>query len=499
MASVMRTEVDDVEAAVDLAKKFKAEGRYDWFRGQARELPPRPSLLRLQQRGDAEALEGARQRFKMFFQWAERIDHLAPLLQEENIHKLFAILQHYGIPTQYLDFSTDPEVAGFFACDTEYPPTEEVSCIYCLNTTDLMSSWAPGEEGVILEPVVVDVSNLWRLQAQAGVFLHVNIDWDVIYPMDRIVFPYKSFPAKPTREMIYPEQRSALEQLLDHYFDYERGKLTSEELRRFVAELQAKGRSAFAVTMKTWDQGVYSPAFVDGAVRLKKLASWDESALAPWHEVHDERFHETVGRTYLLTLPKADSAADIGEDIRTQTLRSLASLRSQALRFSFDGQPPERMRELPAMLERAWNGMRMLPYSLEEIAECLGRVTTLFVLDFADMLMVDARLKCMETHFGASQRTAFGTADGASSMAYATKAALTGALRRDMGSLLTAEHAARANDIYELFKVIYNPKMIFEFEPFKRTFARELIASQVVDRRDFILFNPALVETFGNP
>jgi hypothetical protein len=40
---------------------------------------------------------------------------------------------------------------------------------------------------------------------------------------------------------------------------------------------------------------------------------------------------------------------------------------------------------------------------------------------------------------------------------------------------------------------------MFEFEPFKRMFARELIPSQVLDLRRLILFNPALVNSFGLP
>ena len=48
-------------------------------------------------------------------------------------------------------------------------------------------------------------------------FLYVNYNWDVDYPMGRIVFPYQGYPVTPTREGIYPEDRSALEQLLDEY------------------------------------------------------------------------------------------------------------------------------------------------------------------------------------------------------------------------------------------------------------------------------------------
>jgi hypothetical protein len=498
---MLRIEVSSVEEAVVLANRYKAEGRHDWFRGQVRELPPRSSLVRIQH--DVDALEACRHRVRTFCHWAWEIDYLTPLLEEDKLHKLFAILQHYGLPTHYLDFSTFPEVAGFFACDTAHPPTEEMSCIYCVNTSDLINRWEairhnPGKKESILETIVVDVSNLWRLQAQEGVFLHVNFDWDSFYPVDRIVFPYRGYPARPPREMIYPTHRSWLEQLLDHYFSYERGELTEKRLIEFIADLRAKGRSFAAVyTMDTWDRGLYAAAFINKATAVEHLASWDKAALASWHAIPDERFHETVGRSHQMTFPSGKSAHESGEDIRRQVLHSLGSLRSQALNFSFDG-PPEPIGKLSAMLERAWNGMRILPYSLEEIAECLGRVTMLCMLGFADM-SVEERRRCMEENFGPPQRTQFGTDDGVGSMAWATKAALANALRSDIRSLLTAEYLTRADDISDLFQVIHNPKIMFEFEPFKRTFAREIIPSQVLDLRRLILFNPALLNSFGNP
>ena len=142
--------------------------------------------------------------------------------------------------------------------------------------------------------------------------------------------------------------------------------------------------------------------------------------------------------------------------------------------------------------------MRSLPYTVDEIAECLGRIAMLHVLGFADASS-QARRECLDIHFGTPKEVAFGTVDGAGTQAWATAAALLASVRQDMQSLLTDEHKSRASDISELFKVIYNPRLMFEFEPWKRIFAHELIPSQVLDRRQLILFNPATVYTFGNP
>ena len=274
-----RIQVANVQEAVELAFKFKDERRYDWFRGQTLERPPYSSLFRMQFRRDEEAVRRNRQRVSMFCQWAAKIEPLAELLEEQNVHQLFAILQHYSVATHYIDFSTDTGVAGFFACDAKEPPVDGLSCIYCLDTKDLKETWeivgqVDERKNAEIEQVVVDVKNLWRLQAQSGVFLYSNYNWDVDYPMDRIVFPYTGYPAAPTKERIYPNERSALEHLLDQYFAVERSTFTGEELRQMVTELQAKGRAASIGVMKTWERGIYAPAFVDASL-LTEPVSWE--------------------------------------------------------------------------------------------------------------------------------------------------------------------------------------------------------------------------------
>src|SRR6266487_2857229 len=134
-------EVANIEEAVDLANKLKDDGSYNWFRGQVRDRPPVSSLYRVQASGDSEKIEKSDRRVKLFFDWVGNIPELRYLQTPEHVHDFFAIMQHYGIPTHYIDFTTDPGVAGFFAADAKNPPTEGKSCIYCLNTDDLMSLW----------------------------------------------------------------------------------------------------------------------------------------------------------------------------------------------------------------------------------------------------------------------------------------------------------------------------------------------------------------------
>ena len=101
--------------------------------------------------------------------WAAGTPQLAYLSEGANADALFAILQHYGFPTNYVDFTTDPAVAGFFSADCVTPPKDAGdSVIYCLDTDDLRDFYADFDEDPETEkfkaaPVSIDVSNLWRL------------------------------------------------------------------------------------------------------------------------------------------------------------------------------------------------------------------------------------------------------------------------------------------------------------------------------------------------
>src|SRR6516225_2128468 len=100
-------EVANIEEAVELGHELKEKGDYNWFRGQVQEWPPVSSLFRIQTIGDSENEVRVYRRIDMFSNWAKNIRELQYLLEPEHIHDFCAILQHYGIPTHYIDFTTD--------------------------------------------------------------------------------------------------------------------------------------------------------------------------------------------------------------------------------------------------------------------------------------------------------------------------------------------------------------------------------------------------------
>jgi hypothetical protein len=227
----------DVHEAIEPARTLRLEKGYDLFRGQLRaEWPPYTSLTRLQLR-EPTSLQIAQEALHRSWQWLRQ----TPGLQEirEDVDATFAVAQHYGIPTHYLDFTTDPSIAGFFASDSDVVPSGIDSRIFCVNSAHLMHVWTAVREVRIesggqfpeLEIVRPTVPNLWRMQAQRGVFLYAPTNWDHIYAMDRSVFPFTGYPSEPTEQDVYPARKSQLEILLDQYFDNER-KLAAAPLFR---------------------------------------------------------------------------------------------------------------------------------------------------------------------------------------------------------------------------------------------------------------------------
>jgi hypothetical protein len=106
--------VDNVAEAVRLAEKSKRSGDYDWFRGQTRNWPVRPSFMRLKDESSRQAALEKLGRYEAWVKSTPGLEHLA-----SDTDAAIAVAQHYGLPTNFVDFTTDPRIAGFFASQTK--------------------------------------------------------------------------------------------------------------------------------------------------------------------------------------------------------------------------------------------------------------------------------------------------------------------------------------------------------------------------------------------
>ncbi|OYT85377.1 MAG: hypothetical protein CFE50_04930 [Pseudomonas sp. PGPPP4] len=492
-------EATNVEEAVSLAERLKKEGRYNWFRGQLRDWEPCSSLER-KLGSSIDAKQHLDAKLSRFLKWVEGQPPLAYLAQEQHVDSLFAVLQHYGFPTAYIDFTTEPSIAGFFASDTQTPPEEfGKSVIYCLNTEDLEAFYKsipfPSEgEPFKAEPLTIKVNNLWRLQSQHGHFLFANHPWYRLYDMDRIVFPWTGMPAFPPREQIYPNHKSPLEQLLDMYFFNE---------RLFEGEAAIRNMTKGGKNLFHYFQIEKAETHESNSFKLPPKTSklWDNQILKEWHTNPIEDFHSTVGRQITLPLrsgPAAPSAADqIIHSIKS-ALNSQPALRHQAIDWNFTEIPKNVDHSLfKSSICDAWNGMRNLPYTNEDIAFSFSALIVLCGIPDCRSLnghMVDQAFRSWVSD---AVHIEFGYPGASYSRAYCSGSKLFKALDPEWISNLKSPELAKS--ITEAFHQTHDPRLMFDFTQLKSIFAREIIPSQLAMKRPLVLYNPANLDVFGLP
>jgi len=209
----------DALSAIELAKELQASGEYDLFRGQRHTFDIKPSISR-----DNVDRDLAYNELNAFANWVHQTPDLNSL--HGNQEAILAVAQHYGLKTPFIDFSSSPKIAGFFATDGGI--VGDTGTIICLNKNRFQKSWKDinekyykDNEMLLTDIVDIDVKNLWRLQSQEGVFLRCHVDPSLLEMFScflHIYFPQQTELNVLEREKVYPNAKSHLEVLLDQYF-----------------------------------------------------------------------------------------------------------------------------------------------------------------------------------------------------------------------------------------------------------------------------------------
>jgi hypothetical protein len=453
---------DSIEKAVALAERFREEGRYDLFRGQRENWPVVPTL-------------------------ADRED---PAIVDQK----FAIAQHYGLPTLFCDFTLEPRVAGFFASSRKGSEGGGTSEIVCCNSEDLIScckeTFFP--EMRLPEVLRITVPNLWRLEAQAGVFVFLpapNIEsW---YDFDRITFPKGSYNGIAAED-VYPTRRSRLEVLIDRYFRFEievarHDALMARDDLHFVASPGAK---------EMMEGGLIDgdPGPHDSWIRASK----------EWRAYYVEKWGPGSETTRLHICDDLRAApAEVGEEVRERVLKFLGErehARRKAVSLS-SGTP-----EFKGFMERAqflWNGVRSFPYSDEEIALALANMSVLGL----SLMQIPEPTGWKRPNEHVAQvlwetplQVEFGQRGGPAATGYVDESALMNALRPDFADLLKPEYRNLATHAVNVVNIVPLPSRAFVFQSFASTFVTQVVPSQVIlFRSKAHYFSPLLLEKFGNP
>jgi hypothetical protein len=500
----MRKKAASINEAINIAVEGARSGEWDLFRGQTNAIwRVTSSGERLTPEGRAEVLD----RFRQFLAWAQDVEKMAGYLKD--VDSPWAIAQHYGIPTNYIDFTDDPRVAAFFASDTQHPVlAEQQACIVCLNSKDFERFWqefgpiflAEVDNSKYPSIVQIDVANLWRLQQQRGSFLWNPIaDIEQIYDFDRIVFPYtKNDPSLPVREEIYPPHQSELEKLLTQFF-------MNEQLREGSKAIASMGISSVSVEAKP---GQYEAAtwFPGGIVRS---SDWSQSDL--WDDYKIEHSSAALpGVSVQLEAASMEEFSDLL--LRYLSVDFIEANRGKALNLKIrEGVPSVQIpQRLLRCIRRLWNGMRTLPYSGVEISLAIARTLELFPL--AEMNTSPSKAFGEDSLYIEMASRADG--DGAYSRGTITREAFIVASNPAFLAAGRKELETRIPTLESLpDPAIARALLLLEGRPWERlTFAglRDLMVSQIVptqvawrvmsdqgDMRTAIYFSPTEFKVFG--
>jgi FRG domain len=369
----------NVDEAVAVSERLRDLGKAQWFRGQIQNWPElTPSLYRC---SDAE-IEQAINSFQRFGYWV----HSTPGLEEiaAKPDTMIAIAQHYGMLTPFIDFTTEPSIAGYFASVSKRPPalgTE--SCIYCLDIEEADDLWSSMPKRFKKHPerLILDVPNLWRLEAQNGVFVYCPFsDLNGPYPIDRIIFPYQGPISKPSDSEIYPERESVLEALLREYFQ-------SEHINKAMVVIN----EMFRHTMNVLNMGEGQPFIVeDFKTPPTAHSSWNDAKLKMWLDVGHENWRDVQYAPILnfkINVNGLVTESDMQfEDFVRGLLYEEPALRKSMLvwKVFVEGFNSPTIDRLNSIFQRLRDEMTRLPWTDEEIVCSLS--ATLKICNYSGLL-----------------------------------------------------------------------------------------------------------------
>jgi hypothetical protein len=161
-----------------------------------------------------------------------------------------------------------------------------------------------------------------------------------------------------------------------------------------------------------------------------------------------------------------------------------------------------------------WDGMRVLPYTNEEIATSLSNLALIFISAYKaglkDWVYPSSRNKEMftillgEDHFTIEMG---GSIRADSSKAMVSRHYLSEAFREDLVEVVVEKYRKVAQFRYDkaelILQIIVDPQFLFDFDKLKELFVKEIIPTQVYLRsnndKNPIFFTPVQLTALGLP
>ena len=499
-----------VKEAVAAAMRMKAEEGFDLFRGQRCDWPVVSSFRRLDSEQQADAVA----RVNQFINWAKTEAALEQYGFSSD--KAIAVAQHYGFATTFLDFSTDIEVARYFATEhcldpvyQDAPGNSELSCIVAVRSAHL-DDWVKErfrQTGKFLGPQILrlEVPNLWRIEAQSGVFL---VDHEIMdnYPFHYILFPASLGPEPArARATVYPDKRSDLELILEQWFWHEKASAGT----RLMREMLDRGGVAFHHLTGEPTDGVG----LKSIVRPEPHPSW-AGREKTWLRA-TERFESVLPRpadTLQVDLRLSLSLDDVRALVATLLpLDSLADRRRRSANWrvlangSIDIAAGQK-------LARQWDALRIDGYSDAQLVASFAASISLLALQlgliagwpsYGGSLGISDDIKPLTSLFGCDLLVEFTGLVGYS-RALVSAADLQSAVREDVDHYLPADlykdcGPTPAERVHQLLIGIHSPSLLFDFDRFADIYVRQVVPTSVIFRPKLPLYPVLHLRTFGVP
>jgi hypothetical protein len=473
--------VESGQAALRVCREMLRKNEAQLFRGQSHDWPRLiPGLFRSTGAERARASD----ELEMFRSWAVNVPQMGIYWNEATA--ITAIAQHYGIATNLLDLTDDPEVALLFSKSASADGT---SVIYCFEEEALKRL-----TGARL--VRIDVHNLWRLEAQRGLFLEFldeGLGETLRASAVRIRFPNEVLSATE-RSRLYPARKSALEVVIDQWF-YRR------ELERLTNSFEA-----------TRLHGVRRHTY-PGAFRWRQMpvldADWMHSE--PGWVFPQVESVEILSDPVIMCIPLPDFSSperalmEVIDCVRSALQQS--DLRKQLVSFAVE-LPLEKKHftgSVETLINRCWDGVRQLPYSQDDRTYSLALT---IVLLLARTIEIDSVDKWPEKLFGELEILEVAPIGGHIEAAVVSKAMLIESFSSEHHHRLTSYMRRKAaEDPLFLMNYIVDHWMLFNLERFQRLFVRQFVPTAIDGywREDLnlhegalgclwsITFNPALL------
>lgn len=448
---------------------------------------------------------------------------------EDNV--LMSVAQHYGYKTDLIDFTTDLEVAAYFATDFQTfaeLPDNACGCIWCISKDDISNLqeifWEEVGRGTVTDKQVMeafrenenspffhyDFPGLSRIQNQRGIFL-----WDYHGLFTTYYFggpdctfahtePHAYLTERIHTGFIYPEP-NALEREIERYVYPRNCSSTAEsaEFKNLIAKCIQIEKTPISAQYGKLSDMLEEQLWEDA--EWKKM---DKHHL-PNHDIYRQRIHSLPAREL--------------EKMNQELCMELVNEYFQALEEGYLLHFECGCAKLGAVINEVVSTLRYYPYTREQTAECLYHTVQLaqtalqkfqreYGVEYSGALhkitgWISREKVAQEAYQDSVIELEFMDEAGVSSRGYVPQYFfIDGKKSYKKKQVQTIKAYAQetktrlpgALDARALLQMVTNPRKLLDFEDVCQLFTKYLLPSQFLFRsKEGRIYTPVFVVTLG--